>query len=273
MKNVCCGEVARVGLALCQAEGKTVERRIIRVHQLRKRVRPHTEKEAVRSGIIPEEMPRVESSTPNLGLMLRVLLPPNLAAAAARDAIAVKVELDPGPPPPELAEVLAWIQRQVGAPAKPPLFLQLTRAQLRELILFTEDQPVFFWVNRPGQPLAGRDGAIPGVSEHLEEPEPLAPPPAPEIPPPRIPRPKSRAASSAPRADRGWQRTLPRPDAPVPGAPGLRRSARAGAKARLHPGTIQRALVAAGPPQGAQLPRRTLGAPARALRRAVHPEL
>jgi superfamily II DNA or RNA helicase len=174
----------------------------------------------VRPGIIPEKMPRVESITPNLGLMLRVLLPPNLAAAAARDAIAVKVELDPGPPPPELAEVLAWMQRQVGAPVKPPLFLQLTRAQLRELILFTEDQPVFFWVNRPGHPLAGRDGAIPGVSEHLEEPEPPAPPPAPEIPPPRIPRPKSRASVAAAAltvdgSEHYLALTLPSPEHPV----------------------------------------------------------
>ena len=152
--------------------------------------------------------------------MLRVLLPPNLAAAAARDAIAVKVELDPGPPPPELAEVLAWVQRQVGVPAKPPLFLQLTRAQLRELILFTEEQPVFFWVNRPGQPLAGRNGAIPGVSEHLEDPEPPAPPPAPEIPPSRVPRSRSRG-STAPAAltvdgsEHYLALTLPSPEHPL----------------------------------------------------------
>ena len=137
---------------------------------------------------IPEKMPRVEGGTANLGLMLRVLLPPNLVAAAARGAVAVKVEFEPGPPPPDLAEVLAWLQLQVGAPVRSPVFLQLTRAQLRELILFTEDQPVFFWVNRPGQPLAWREGALPGVSEHLEEAETPAAAPVAEAAPPRSPR-------------------------------------------------------------------------------------
>jgi superfamily II DNA or RNA helicase len=129
--------------------------------------------------------------------MLRVLLPPNLVAAAARDAIAVKVEFEPGPTPPDLAEVLAWLQRQVGAPVRSPVFLQLTRTQLRELILFTVDQPVFFWVNRPGQPLAWREDALLGVSEHLEETAAPALPPAPEPGPPRIPFRKPRAIVTA----------------------------------------------------------------------------
>ncbi len=104
--------------------------------------------------------------------MLRVLLPPNLAAAAARNAVAVKIEIDPGPVPSPLLPALAWLQRQTGAPARPPLFLQLSRDQLRELIALAEDQPVFFWVNRPAQPLAWDDGLIPGVSEHVEAPAP-----------------------------------------------------------------------------------------------------
>jgi superfamily II DNA or RNA helicase len=104
--------------------------------------------------------------------MLRILLPPNLAAAAARNAVAVKIEIDPGPVSSPLLPALAWLQRQTGAPARPPLFLQLSRAQLRELIALAEDQPVFFWVNRPAQPLAWDDGLIPGVSEHVEESAP-----------------------------------------------------------------------------------------------------
>jgi superfamily II DNA or RNA helicase len=116
--------------------------------------------------------------------MLRVLLPPNLAAAAARNAIAVKIEIGSGPVPPPLISALAWIQRQTGASAKPPLFLQLTRAQLRELIALTEDQPVFFWVNRPADALAWDDGLLPGVSGHLDEtaPSPTPPPAGPAEP-------------------------------------------------------------------------------------------
>jgi superfamily II DNA or RNA helicase len=152
--------------------------------------------------------------------MLRVLLPPNLVAAAARDAIAVKVEFEPGPPPADLAEVLAWLQRQVGAPVRSPVFVQLTRAQLRELILFTEDQPVFFWVNRPGPPLAWREGALPGISEHLEEAEAPAAAPAPEAAPPRIPRRRPGAtAAAAPLIVDGSEHylalTLPTPEHPT----------------------------------------------------------
>ena len=109
--------------------------------------------------------------------MLRVLLPPNLAAAAARNAVAVKIESASGPAPaPELLPALAWLQHQTGPQAKSPLFLQLTRAQLRELISVTEDQPVFFWVNRPAEPLAWNNGVLSGVSEHLEETGLPAPP-------------------------------------------------------------------------------------------------
>ncbi|HYD83064.1 MAG TPA: hypothetical protein VEA63_03405, partial [Opitutus sp.] len=65
--------------------------------------------------------------------MLRLHLPPNLAAAAPRDAIPLKVELDLSTPPAlELLPALALLQRWCGS-ATPPKFIQLTRAQLREL--------------------------------------------------------------------------------------------------------------------------------------------
>jgi len=126
--------------------------------------------------------------------MLRVLLPPNLAAAATRNAIAVKIEIESGPIPPALAPALAWLERQTGTPAKPPLFLQLTRAQLRELVAFTEDQPVFFWVNRPASALAWNDGLLPGVSEQLEEPAPVPSAAGPaQLPAPLRPKPAAAA--------------------------------------------------------------------------------
>jgi superfamily II DNA or RNA helicase len=123
--------------------------------------------------------------------MLRVLLPPNLAAAAARNAIAVRIELAPDPAPdPALLPALTWIQRQTGAPSRPPLFLQFTRGQLRELIALAEDQPVFFWVNRPLEPIVWDDGLLPGASEHLDDPDLPPPPPAPPAAAPKIHRPK-----------------------------------------------------------------------------------
>ena len=82
--------------------------------------------------------------------MLRLLLPPNLAAAAARNAIVVKAELDiSAPPPTELLPALALIQRWCGG-GRPPFFLQLSRAQLRELIALLHGQQVFSVVNRAG---------------------------------------------------------------------------------------------------------------------------
>ncbi len=130
--------------------------------------------------------------------MLRILLPPNLVAAAARDALAVKVELDPrGSPPPDLLPVLAWLQQQVGPQAKSPLFLQLSRAQLRQLLLLGEDFPVFFWVNRPTEPLPWRNGALAGVSEHVEDPEPAGVGPPSTVAPPTPARRPAKAAGEA----------------------------------------------------------------------------
>lgn len=74
--------------------------------------------------------------------MLRFHLPPNFAAAAARDAVAIKVELDLSrPPAPEILPALALLQRWCGP--KPPAFLQLTRSQLRELATALGTQAAF----------------------------------------------------------------------------------------------------------------------------------
>ena len=101
--------------------------------------------------------------------MLRLFLPPNLATAAPRDAIAVKVELDlAGNPPVDLWPVLAALQRLCGS-AKPSPFLQLTRAQLRELVTAAGSQPLFFWINDPKTPILWVGPILRGVSEHLAE--------------------------------------------------------------------------------------------------------
>ena len=81
--------------------------------------------------------------------MLRIHLPPNLAAAAARDAIPLKVDADlSSPPDPEILPALALLQRWTGA-AAPPRFLQLTRAQLRALAAALGPEPVFIENNQP----------------------------------------------------------------------------------------------------------------------------
>jgi len=136
--------------------------------------------------------------------MLRLLLPPNLAAAAPRDAIALKVELDlSAPPKPALFPALAVLQRLCGT-EKPPAFLQLTRAQLRELITAASGQPVFAFVNTPQTNLLWLGQRLRGVSEHLNEPAEARPASTISVPRSGSVRTASpapaRASFSAPRA-------------------------------------------------------------------------
>lgn len=106
--------------------------------------------------------------------MLRVLLPPNLPAAAERDAVAVKVELDLGATPAaELLPALALLQSWCRTP-QPPAFLQLNRAQLRQLVATLAGQRVFFWIQQPQTPLLWVGPRLRGVSEHLDVSTPAA---------------------------------------------------------------------------------------------------
>ncbi len=111
--------------------------------------------------------------------MLRLLLPPNLAAAIPRNAIAIRVELDlAAPPPAALLPGLAVLQR-IGVKPAPVSLAQLDRAQLRELISALAGQPVFFMANVPGVPLAWHGRELSGVSEALDKAVAPEPSPAP----------------------------------------------------------------------------------------------
>src|SRR5688572_33449938 len=88
--------------------------------------------------------------------MLRLHLPPNLVAAAARNAVPVRVELDvTTAPAAEVLPVLALLQRWCGP--QPPAFLQLTRAQLRDLAAAAGSHPLFV---ENGQATAWRHTAL-----------------------------------------------------------------------------------------------------------------
>jgi superfamily II DNA or RNA helicase len=97
-------------------------------------------------------------------------LPPNLPAAAARNAVALRIELDPSAEPdPGLIPLLALLQGWCGTP-RPPSFIQLTRRQLRDLASAAAGLPVFVE--------AGKSVTW-GHDELLSEPEtPPAPPAA-----------------------------------------------------------------------------------------------
>ncbi|MBI5771052.1 MAG: DEAD/DEAH box helicase [Verrucomicrobia bacterium] len=108
--------------------------------------------------------------------MLRLHLPPNLAAAAARDAIPLRVELklSSGVVPPELLPALVLLQRWCGG--LPPNFIQLTRAQLRDLATAAGSQPLFV---ENGQPTAWHHEAL--LATPPSHPSRSAPPPLPSL--------------------------------------------------------------------------------------------
>jgi len=115
--------------------------------------------------------------------MLKVILPPNLEAAAARNAVAVRLEWKPDEGDVESAmPALAVIQRLAPGPTVPP-FVQLTRAQLRELIEATTGQPFIFHASKPSAPIPWEEDDLPGVLEYLDAP----PPPVPAAPVEAIP--------------------------------------------------------------------------------------
>ena len=129
--------------------------------------------------------------------MLRLLLPPNLTAAIPRDAVAVRVELDLAvAPPAELLPGLAVLQR-LGVKPEPVSLVQLTRAQLRELISALAGQPVFFHGSTPEVPLAWHGRELSGVSELLDKNiGPIIP-----VGPIKNPRPPARPAPAPPTPD------------------------------------------------------------------------
>ncbi|HEY1792807.1 MAG TPA: DEAD/DEAH box helicase [Opitutaceae bacterium] len=77
-------------------------------------------------------------------------LPPNLAAAAGRGAIAIKVDFDPAvAPEPALLPALALLQSWCGEP-RPPRFIELSTQRMRELVAAAGALPVFAEGGRVG---------------------------------------------------------------------------------------------------------------------------
>ena len=116
-------------------------------------------------------------------MRLKILLPPNIEAAAERDAIPTKIEVsksDGKTFPPErvsmeeLGELndagraaafalLQWCGGKLGS------FLQLRKSQLSQLIATLQGEPSFFWVNQPKSPIDWNVSELIGISEFLLE--------------------------------------------------------------------------------------------------------
>ncbi|MEM9161113.1 MAG: hypothetical protein AAGB46_18870, partial [Verrucomicrobiota bacterium] len=117
---------------------------------------------------------------------LRLILPPNIEAAAQRDAIPTKLEIQvddrqiqaPEKVPmdklgnlPEAERVAAflllqWCNGALGS------FLQLSKEQLSTLVANLQGEPLFFWANKPKQAIDWNGRELIGVSEHISLPEP-----------------------------------------------------------------------------------------------------
>ncbi|HEY4989689.1 MAG TPA: hypothetical protein VII09_07780, partial [Opitutaceae bacterium] len=115
-------------------------------------------------------------------------LPPNLSAAAARDAVVLRIELDPSAEPePALLPVLALLQGWCGTPQPPPV-IQVSRRQLGSLADASAGLALFV---EGGKPVAWHHDAL--IAEPA--PRPGRPPPSPAAA--RGPRP-ARPASLEP---------------------------------------------------------------------------
>ncbi len=159
-------------------------------------------------------------------LLPRFILPPNLSAAATRNAIPVRLELAPAgerPVPPErlfrgrayrlspgVRHALARLTEWSGG-ERPHGFMQLKAGQLGSLVADLEGTDAFFWANAADKPVAWEGKSLTGVSEHL--PAAAAPMPAAAVTvkrgrPGAAPRPSAvdafrRTSCSAVRSQRG----------------------------------------------------------------------
>jgi len=116
-------------------------------------------------------------------MRLRILLPPNLEQASSRDAIPTRVEAELANKQRSTLEKLS--DRQLGSlddasrvvafsimqwcGGKLASFLQLDKAQLREIVSALSSQEDFFWANAPSKPIPWEGAELIGVSEHLRE--------------------------------------------------------------------------------------------------------
>jgi len=96
-------------------------------------------------------------------------LPPNLIQAAARDAVPLRIEFDlTQAPAPQILPALALLQRWSAGASEPPKLIQLSRAQLRELLTAIGSQPLFIYNGERGP------WPMPSLLKEPEEKKPAA---------------------------------------------------------------------------------------------------
>jgi len=118
-------------------------------------------------------------------LRMLVFLPPNLPAAAERDAIVVKLDAAAGREIVPLNQLsptrnyaasarqqaaLALVESWCGG--KLANLLELTGGRLRRLLATLIDEPTVYWVKQPNAPIEWQGGELPGVHEFLRAADP-----------------------------------------------------------------------------------------------------
>ena len=132
---------------------------------------------------VAAEAPRIRSfqldpKGPKLRLL--VFLPPNLEAAAARNAIVVKLDAAAGReivPLNKLSRAAAYavtpaqqqaiLRIESWCGGKLAGLLQLTKARLLALLGALQGEPVVYWIKKPAEPIAWQGSELPGVHAHL----------------------------------------------------------------------------------------------------------
>ena len=132
-----------------------------------------------------QKIPRVSSikiGEDGLPLRLLIFLPPNLPEAANRGGIVLKIDAAAGREILPLNKlnprqkykvaskqvaVIKLIESWCGG--KLAGLLQLTKAQVRQLLDAIVGEPIVYWVKKPNAPIDWQDGQLPGVYEYLSE--------------------------------------------------------------------------------------------------------
>ncbi|MFW5874137.1 MAG: hypothetical protein ACOCVJ_01905, partial [Verrucomicrobiota bacterium] len=133
------------------------------------------------TGAQVSEVRSVRLTDDGVKLRLLVFLPPNLEAAAGRNAIVVKLDAAAGreilplnklsssqPYAASEAQRQAMLLIESWCGGKLAGLLQLTKARLRRLLEALRGEPVVYWVKNPHEPIPWEGGRLAGVHERLE---------------------------------------------------------------------------------------------------------
>jgi len=131
----------------------------------------------------PAALKSLRISPEGIRLRLLVFLPPNLAEAAQRGAIVVKVDAATGReilPLNQLSRTRAYAVSEAQLDAMRLLehwcggklagLLQLTPAHLHQLLAALQGEPVVYWIKQPNEPIRWQEATLPGVHELLPDP-------------------------------------------------------------------------------------------------------